>query len=339
MRGARIWIDLANSPHVPLFAALRPELEREGHEVVLTARDHAQTVELAAREWDDVEVIGGGSPGGRIGKALAVVRRARDLVAFARRCRPDIALSHGSYAQIVAARLAGIPAVTMMDYEHQPANHLSFRLASRVVVPEVFPGRELRRAGGAAKAIRYPGFKEEAYLRSFEPDPAVLDEVGAKGGDLIVLMRPPPEGALYHRAANPRFDETLSEALLGGARVIVLPRDAAQRDRYRALGAVVPSQSVDARSLAALADLVIGAGGTMNRESALLGTPTYTVFGERLGAVDVELIRAGRMRDARARHHRIVFERKPGRAAVRWNAAIVASVLRAIEEVSSSEAS
>lgn len=330
----RVWVDLSNSPHVPLFAALRPELERAGYEVVLTARDHAQTVALAAHEWDDVEVIGGGSPGGRLGKARALVRRARELAAFARRRRPAVALSHGSYAQLVAARLAGVPAVTMMDYEHQPANHLSFRLARRVVVPEVFPERELRRAGGGAKAIRYAGFKEEAYLCSFEPDETGLSELRPSDGGLLVLMRPAPEGALYHRRSNPRFDEVLADAQRAGARVVVLPRSAAQAERYRALGAVVPARPVDARSLAAIADIVIGAGGTMNRESAILGTPTYTVFDGRLAAVDGELMRLGRLRDLRAPGATVAFRPTHDRTPLAGEPAIVGAALRAVDEAS-----
>ena len=59
---------------------------------------------------------------------------------------------------------------------------------------------------------------------------------------------------------------------------------------------IVPDQAVDAQSLIALADLVVSAGGTMNREAAALGVPVYTTYGGRLGGVDEELIREGRLR-------------------------------------------
>ena len=52
----------------------------------------------------------------------------------------------------------------------------------------------------------------------------------------------------------------------------------------------MPDRAVDALSLVALADLVVSAGGTMNREAVALGTPVYTTFSGRLGAVDEQLV-------------------------------------------------
>ena len=295
----RVWIDLANSPHVPVMAPIVERLRAKGNDVLLTARDHAQTVELARSRWPEVLVVGRQSPPGLAAKGLTIVRRAEKLRRFARHARPDVAFSHGSYAQLLAARAAGIPGMTMMDYEHQPANHLSFRLARRVVVPSVFPDDALSRFGASPeKVIRYEGFKEELYLAGFQPDARVLDRLGLDPRKVIAVFRPPPEGALYHRTANDRFDE-----LLGLARgqetveAVLLPRTPEQRRRYAALLPRVPERAVDGASLLALADLVIGAGGTMNRESAVLGTPTYTVFAGRPAAVDVELMRMGRLRD------------------------------------------
>src|SRR4029079_8960987 len=127
-----------------------------------------------------------------------------------------------------------VPVVTMMDYEFQPANHLSFRLADTVVVPEVFPDVELRRQGaGKRKVVRYPGFKEELYLGRYEPDPGVLEELGLDPGKIIVVFRPAPEGALYHREGNVEFERVFSEtASSDNLQVVALPRSADQRERY-----------------------------------------------------------------------------------------------------------
>jgi predicted glycosyltransferase len=296
----RIWIDLANSPHVPLFVPVVGALRDRGDDVLLTARDHAQTVPLAVDAWPEVVVIGGKSPAGRVRKAGSILARAAELNRFARRNRPDLALSHGSYAQIVAARLARVPAVTMMDYEHQPANHLSFRLARCVIVPRHFPEPSLRRFGASpVKVVRYEGFKEELYLANVTADPSILVSLGLDSGRVTVAMRPPPEGALYHRSDNPRFDAILQHVLAEGAQVVVLPRTDAQRVAYRPQGVVVPNRPLDGPGLLASVDVAIGAGGTMTRESALLGTPTYTVFAGELAAVDAELIRLGRIIDLR----------------------------------------
>jgi predicted glycosyltransferase len=297
----RVWVDLANSPHVPLFVPIVRALEERGDDVVLSARDHAQTLPLARAAWPEVKVVGGESPAGRMRKAVSIFSRAEALRRFAHRTRPDLALSHGSYAQVVAARLARVPAVTMMDYEHQPANHLSFRLARRVIVPRYFPHASLRRFGARReKVVRYEGFKEELYLSDVVDDPSLLEALGLDHDRVTAAMRPPPDGALYHRNPNPRFDEILEHVVSQGAQVVLLPRTALQAERYRRTSVVVPDEHVDGRALLATVDLTVGAGGTMTRESALLGTPTYTVFAGELAAVDAELIREGRMVDLRA---------------------------------------
>ncbi len=297
----RIWIDLANSPHVPLFVPVLQALEERGDEVVMTARDHAQTVALAVDLWPTLTVIGGQSPAGRVRKATSILSRAEALRRFARTNRPDVALSHGSYAQIVAARLARVPAVTMMDYEHQPANHLSFRFARRVIVPATFPEASLRRFGASPnKVVRYQGFKEELYLAGVAPDPSMIVSLGLDPDRVTAAMRPPPEGALYHAHGNPRFDAILDHVLAEGGQVALLPRTPEQAMRYRRPGVAIPERPVEGRTLLATVDLTIGAGGTMTRESALLGTPTYTVFLGELAAQDAELIRLGCIVDLRA---------------------------------------
>ena len=84
----------------------------------------------------------------------------------------DLALSHNSYSQILAARALSLRTVTLMDYEHQPANHLAFRLASRIIVPRAFPEAALARFGASpAKVKRYDGIKEDVYLADFQSDP------------------------------------------------------------------------------------------------------------------------------------------------------------------------
>jgi uncharacterized protein len=299
----RVWIDIANSPHVGLFDPVVKHMHDAGWEVLLTARDHAQTAELARERWPDVSVVGGESPRNRFAKAASAATRAAGLRALARRFEPDVALSHGSYAQILAARLLRVPAVTMMDYEYQPANHVSFRLARRVIVPDVFPEAQLRRYGVRAPSVRrYAGFKEDLYLPGFVPATDVLTHLGVDGAKIVVVLRPPPSGALYHPSDNANFDRIVGWcAAQEDVEAIVLPRYASQREQYAGReGLIVPAHAVDGLSLLARADALIGAGGTMNREAALLGTATYTLFAGRLAAVDSELVDMGLMTDLRS---------------------------------------
>jgi uncharacterized protein len=310
-----VWIDLANSPHVAVFRPIVERFRERGDEVVLTVRDHAQTLELAQAAWGDVTVLGGASSSQVARKAVRIAQRARKLASFARAARPDIALSHGSYAQVVAARVAHVPSVTIMDYEFQPANHLSFRLARCVVVPDVFPLRALRRFGARRKAVRYKGFKEELYLAEYADRTPLREDLGLDKEQIVVVFRPPPRGALYHRHGNDRFDEVLELARRRpDVQAVVLPRSPAQAERYRELpGLLVPEHAVDAGALLLRADVFVGGGGTMSREAALLGTPTYTVFSGLLAEVDAELIRQGRMFDLRDSRSAPMFERKRAR--------------------------
>jgi predicted glycosyltransferase len=297
----KVWIDLANSPHVLLFGPVAERLAERGHTVAITARDHAQTLELALERWPDASVIGGPSPPGRIGKVRQITGRTGALRKWARAERVDVALSHNSYAQIVAARTLGLWTVTAMDYEFQPANHLAFRLASLVVLPQAFPaGVATRQGANPRKTRRYAGFKEEAYLDDAEPDVSVLEQLGISRDETpIVVLRTPPSGATYHQFENQLFDQVLDRlATRSDVVTVVLPRNADQRHAVRKRGGeslVVPDHAIDSRSLIAQADLFIGAGGTMTREASIMGVPTLTVFAGRRPAVDQELERIGGM--------------------------------------------
>jgi hypothetical protein len=146
---------------------------------------------------------------------------------------------------------------------------------------------------------RYPGLKEEYYLADFEPDPRVLSDLGLDSHQPIAVVRTPPAVSLYHRFENDVFGQVLDR--LRGAQTVVLPRTPEQRAEIAAAGGfIVPERAIDAQSLIAYADLVVSAGGTMNREAVALGTPVFTVFEGRLGGVDERLIADGRL--ARLEH-------------------------------------
>jgi predicted glycosyltransferase len=180
----------------------------------------------------------------------------------------------------------------MFDYEWATVQHtVNCRLAQAVVVPEAIPPERLDRYGARGKLQRYPGLKEEYYLADFEPDRAVLAQLGLDDGQPIAVVRTPPSVSLYHRFENDLFAQVLDR--LRGTQTVVLPRVAEQRAQLD--GFIVPEHAIDAQSLIAFADLVVSAGGTMNREAVALGTPVWTTFEGRLGAVDERLIAEGRL--------------------------------------------
>jgi predicted glycosyltransferase len=298
----KIWFDLANSPHVIFFSPLIHKLQEQGASVVVTTRDFAQTIPLADACGLSHQPIG--RHGGRsyLAKAGNLMRRTMALRRYVRSLNVDLAVSHNSYDQAVAARFSGIPLLTLMDYEHQPANHISFRLASRVLVPTVFPDKSLRRFGaGAGKVYKYHGLKEEMYVSGYVPDPEFPRKAGIDTTKIVVTMRPPATMAMYHRFENPLFDAIVRHlAKRSDVTIVFIPRTEEQKREALALNAenlVVPQRAVNGLDLLYHSDVVIGAGGTMNREAAVLGTPVYTVFAGRRAAVDDYLIEQGRMID------------------------------------------
>jgi predicted glycosyltransferase len=302
----KVWVDMTNSPHVPFFRPLLRLLEERGHEVRVSARDFAQTLELLSAAGISHEVVGpphGGA--GRVRKIRAMGSRLHALRGWARPQRFDLALSHASHELPLAARTLGIRSAYAYDYEFARAQHtIGSRAATRVVVPAAIPQERLDRLGAhAGKVRRYPGLKEEYYLAGFRPDERVLGELGLERGRVLVVVRTPPEVSLYHRHGNPLFADVLERLGSDGTvQAVVLPRTPAQRALLLEASLpslVVPEHAIDAQSLIALADLVVSAGGTMNREAVALGTPVWTTFAGTLGAVDEGLIADGRLAELR----------------------------------------
>jgi predicted glycosyltransferase len=299
----RIWIDVSNSPQVLFFRPLIALLTGRGHSVEVTTRDYAQTLELLALHDIAHEVVGPGHGGARAwSKGRAMAARLRPLRAFANRRGFDVALSHASHELPLVARSLGIPSAYAFDYEFARVQHgLGCRAARRVVVPEAIPQDRLDRLGAhTPKVRRYPGLKEEYYLHGFEPVDSVLDELELDRERVLVTVRTPPDVSLYHRHGNPLFAEVLRR--LGSdpqVHAVVLPRTPEQGEDVRALALpslLVPEHAVDAQSVVALSDLVVSAGGTMNREAVALGVPAYSTFAGRLGAVEESLIRERRLK-------------------------------------------
>ena len=318
----KVWVDISAPAHVLVFRPLIALLRGRGDEVEVTTRDYAQTLELLDRHGIEAEVLGAHGGRSRVAKAFALGSRLKALKRYAKGHGYDLALAHGSHELTITARRLGIPSATTHDDEYATLqHHLGDRAATKVVVPEAIPPERMARFGvRSPKLLQYPGLKEEYYLYDFEPDPSVLDELLVNRERTLVVVRTPPDVSLYHRRSNPFFPRLLAH--LGSqesVQAVVLPRSAEQRAYVVGLelpSVIVPQQAVDAQSLIALADLVVSAGGTMNREAAALGVPVYTTYGGRIGGVDEMLIGEGRLRpltDPRA----LVLEKRSGDGATR----------------------
>jgi uncharacterized protein len=298
----KVWIDMTASAHPLVFRPLVGLLQAQGHEVEITARDYAQTLQLIELHGMTATVIGHHGGRSATGKGRQMRARLKALRAWARDRDFDVALAHGSHELTMTARRLGIPSSTTFDYEWAWLQHqLGCRAATRVVVPDSIPPERLARFGATPpKLQQYPGLKEEYYLSDFEPDESVLTDWSIDPARVLVVLRPPPDVSLYHRHSNPLFPQTLTHlGSLESVHAFVIPRTDEQRDYVESLAlpsVIVPERAVDAQSLIALADLVVSAGGTMNREAAAFGVPVYTTYGGRLGGVDEQLIRENRLR-------------------------------------------
>jgi predicted glycosyltransferase len=323
----RVWIDLTNSPHVLVMRPVIELLRADGAEVRVTARDFAQTLQLLERFEIEHTAIGRHRGERLADKAVGLASRSTALLRWARRESHggafDIALGHGSNDIGVAARLLRIPCSTTFDYEWAAVqHHVNCRLAQAVVVPDAIPAERLDRYGAKGKIHAYAGLKEEYYLADFEPEEAVLSELEIDRYRPLVVVRTPPEVSLYHRFENDLFAEVLTRlreaGREAGVQSVVLPRTDAQRAQLGGVeGFTVPERAIDAQSLIAFADLAISAGGTMNREAVALGTPVYTTFEGRLGAVDELLIGEGRLRKLAGAQQLDLTKRGPADAANR----------------------
>lgn len=296
----RIWFDITAPAHVLVFRPLIRILRERGDEVEITARDYAQTLQLLELHGIEAEVFGSHGGRSRLGKARSLASRLGALRRWAKSRDFDAALAHGSHELTITARRLGIPSSTTFDYEFAWLQHqLGCRAATFVVVPDAIPPERLQPYGVRPPKLRqYPGLKEEYYLSNFEPDRSVLEALGLDTERTLVTVRTPPDVSLYHRTSNPLFPQVLEHLGRQDIQVVVLPRTSEQGAYVRKLAlpaVVVPERAVDAQSLIGLSDLVVSAGGTMNREAAALGIPVYTTFGGRLGGVDEELIRQRRL--------------------------------------------
>jgi predicted glycosyltransferase len=329
----RVWIDITAPAHVLVFRPLIRILRDRDAEVEVTSRDYAQTLELLRLHGIEATVLGHHGGRSRLGKLRALGARLPALRRFAKSRGFDIALAHGSHELTLTAHRLGIPSSTTFDYEFATVQHqLGCRAATRVVVPEAIPPSRLEPYGvRPPKLVRYPGLKEEYYLADFEADPAALARLGVDPEKVVVVVRTPPDVSLYHRRSNPLFPQVLE--YLGnndGVAAIVVPRTAEQRDYVQGLefpSLVLPEHAVEAQSLIALADLVVSAGGTMNREAAALGVPVYTTYGGRLGGVDEMLIREGRLRPLTDPHALELVKRSADGQRVRRDPALMLDLL------------
>ncbi|HET6511186.1 MAG TPA: DUF354 domain-containing protein [Candidatus Kapabacteria bacterium] len=300
-----IWIDLENSPHVPFFAPIIRELRAKNVDVVITARDFAQTKQLVEDAGLDARIIGKEAGDNTIIKTAALLLRALRLAIYLRGRKIDLAVAHGSRGSLIASKLLRIPTLTLYDYEG--ANVRLFnRLADWVMTPAIIPDQKLATLGlPADRSLRYHGLKEEVYVSDYTPDPSFASQLKLDPSKIIVIVRPPSHTAHYKSDRSfALFSDIMTKlAARNDVAVIFTPRSIRQSDEIRtstwfdADKMTILERPVNGLDLMGHSDLVIGGGGTMNREAAVLGVPVVSIFKGESGAVDEWLEREGKLHD------------------------------------------
>jgi uncharacterized protein len=302
-RRRKVWIDLDNSPHVPLFTPIVRELENNGHSVILTTRDCFQVCSLADYHKLQYRRVGKHYGANKVLKVLGTLWRSLQLAPLVLRERPDVSLSHGSRSLILLSSVLRIPTILMFDYEHSTS--LPFLRPALGIAPEAIDDPEI--AHHFKAGLRpYQGLKEDVYVASFVPDPSILHDLQLSEGDILATIRPPATEAHYHNPESERLFIEVVEFLasIPGLRMVVLPRnEITQREFVQKQWPglvqqgriILPEHVLDGLNLIWHSDLVVSGGGTMNREAAALGVPVYSIFRGKMGAVDRYLADKGRL--------------------------------------------
>ena len=301
MTKPKIWIDLDNTPHVPLFEPILDELRGRGYPVVVTARDAFQVCALAEKKGLQCIKVGRHYGKHRLMKGAGLCYRALQLAPLIRRERPDLGVSHGARSQLLLCNALRIPTLLMEDYEFSQFPRMMH--PSWVLAPEVIPADTL--CVPPERIRRYRGLKEDIYAWKLKPDPGLLTELGIKDSDLLATVRPPATEAHYH---NPESEQLFTRFMerataMPGVRIVLLPRNKAQAEAIRRQApawfadgkTVIPGRAIDGLNLIWFSDFVVSGGGTMNREAAALGVPVYSIFRGTIGGVDRDLCAQNRL--------------------------------------------
>jgi len=329
----RVWIDIDNPPQVQYLAPFVDAFARRGAEVLVTARDHGIAYDLLRQRGVEFVPVGAHPGPSKVAKTTAVLRRAGSLVRRLRRWKPDAAV-FATRSAALAAPVLGTPAFAFVDYEFVDLR--AFRAArSNVVHPAMISGALRGRGLSPSRLVPYDGIKEDITCLGID-----LDEVRQfsvpelRGSALRVVVRPPDHKGHYYREMSGMLTHLLLEHLSKQDDVVVIlsPRYPEQESIVDAFAwkepPVVLREAVPFMQLLSAADAVVTGGGTMAREAAYLGVPSFSVFGGELGVVDRFLEKHGRLvvvrdRDAIAA---LRFERHP-------RAPVLASNPSAIEDI------
>ncbi len=270
---AVIWVDITNLPHALFFGDF---IKRS--QAFVTARGIGSLTKILEARGIDYALVGKHGGRGRREKLTKSAMRIHDLAKIISKQQVKIGVAKHSVELPRVAFGLGIPCLQVVDNEYaEHQNRLTLALCSRVLVPRALDVRRLLQQGAEKRKITsFNGLCELAHIRNFKPGDSVIKEE-------YVLVRPEPSYAAYFKGG--RITQGVIDSVSRSYKVLVIPR---MGESYR--NAAIPGTR-DSLSLIYHAAAFIGGGGTMNRESALLGTPTISYYPQELLGVDELLIK------------------------------------------------
>lgn len=298
-----IWIDIENTPHVMFFRPIIESLKKMNYDVIITARDYGGIKKLLEMNNLKFKLIGTDYGKSKISKIKGVLGRIVKLYFFVKNKGITVSISHGSRTHIGASWLAKIPSITSYDYEYS-SKFLVHSITTKIIVPALINDDFfIENKISLKNIVRYHGYKEQIYLNEFKPDSEFLNSFNINKSNIIILIRPPAFNSHYFTEKSEEIFNFLLEKLnqLKNISVIISARNHSQKSYLKKL---LPKYNfeyhlleseLDGLNLIWNCDLIFSGGGTMNREAALLGIPVYSIFGGKIGALDKELNKLGRL--------------------------------------------
>ena len=290
----KIWIDISNAPHIHFFRNVIKELKIRGHNVIVTARNFDSIREILDLYSIEYQIVGRHGGFSLKDKLIESSKRILELTEIISKESPDLALyKHSVEASRVSYGLK-IPSICVMDNEIADSqNKLMLPLSTRIIAPEAIPVKEITKYGVHRENIRrFYGVCELAHVRDFIPDERVIESFNFDRP--LIVMRPEPIMANYYRGDRNKsvIRDIIADCPID-ATFVVFPRSDHQRKLFDFDNVIVPERAIDSLSLIYYSDLVISAGGSMNREAIALETPAISAFPGRVLSVTQFLIDLG----------------------------------------------
>jgi predicted glycosyltransferase len=262
----RIWYDACTGKHVRYAVAVAQRFRRLGHEVILTTRKHPDTLELAKLLNEKFIVVGKYGLGSLPRKLLESTKRQLKFCQMFEKNPPDIGISHGSVELCRVAFGMGFPSICTNDTPHAEAvKRLTTPLTDYLVIPKAIP-KAFFEGYGAKRIVEFDGVDEVAWVKDFK------SKIEKKYEHPLIVVRQLQTMASYAKS-KPDTTMILAKKLAALGNVVFLSR----YSRHPKKGMIIPTELVDTVNLAAQADLVVSAGGTIAREAALQGTPSIVI--------------------------------------------------------------